>query len=55
MATVGQLEMRIKQGVELGSISSSQAEQILGVLDYRLQHSLQNIRSALKTVPPDAS
>ncbi len=53
VAAVEQMEMQIKRRAVDRSISTFQAEQILRVLDYRLQHSLQNIRSTLKTVPPD--
>jgi hypothetical protein len=52
VAAVEQMEMHITR--RAGSISPFQAEQILRVLDYRLQHSLRKIREALTTVLPDA-
>ena len=55
VAAVEQMETHIKRRAVDGSISTFQAEQILRVLDYRLQHSLQSIRSALKPILPDAS
>ena len=55
VAAVEQMEMHIKRRVAEGSLSPFQAEQILRVLDYRLQHSLRSIREALTTVLPGAS
>ena len=55
VVAVEQMDKHITRRAINGSISTFQAEQILRVLDYRLQHSLQNIRSALKTIPPHAS
>ena len=55
VAAVEQMKTHIQQGAQNGSISTFQAEQILRVLDYRLQHSLRSIREALTPVLPDAS
>lgn len=55
VAAVEQMETHIRRRAGTVSISPFQAEQILRVLDYRLQHSLHNIREALKQVRPDAS
>lgn len=55
VTAVAQMEMHIKRRVADGSLSMFQAEQVLRVLDYRLQDSLRNIRSSLATDPSDAS
>ena len=55
VTAVEKMEMHIKRHDVDRNFSTFQAEQILRVLDFRLQHSLQNIRSTLKTVPPDPS
>ena len=55
VTAVAQMEMHIKRRVTDGSISMFQAEQVLRVLDYRLQDSLRNIRSSLTTDLSDAS
>ena len=47
VAAIEETEMQIKRLVASGKISRFQAEQVLRVLDYRLQDSLRNIRSSL--------
>ena len=54
VAAVEETEMQIKRQAAMGRISDFQAEQLLRVLDYRLQDSLRDIRSSLTEDLSDA-